>query len=93
MKYRNEKIAGVWKDILTKGFPEAGSSITNHNNSLTLYNDGKVYSYKLLIAEVVYGVHTLYNHTTKGGSFHSHTTSCHVGIFKPHSLKVVNYNV
>ena len=93
MKYRNEKIAAIWKDILVKGFPENKCSISNHNGSLTLYEDGKVYSYKLLIAEVISGVHVLYNHTRKGGSFHSRTTSCHVGIFKPYSLKVVNYDV
>ena len=93
MKHRNEKIANVWKDILIKGLPGEGCSIKNHRNTLTLYSDGKVYSYDLLIAEIIDGVHTLYNHTAKGGSYHSQTTSCHVGVLKPYSLKVVNYNV
>lgn len=90
MILRNDQIASIWKNILIRGLSD--HTVTNHTGSLTIYPDGRVYSYRLLIGEVIGGIHTLYNHTSKGGSYHSHTTSCHVGLFKPHSIKVVNYN-
>jgi hypothetical protein len=91
MILRNKQIANMWKNILIKGLPSY--KVTNHTGSLTIYSNGQIYSYRLLIGEVIDGIHTLYNHTSKGGSYHSHTTSCHVGFFKPHSIKLVSYNV
>ena len=45
----------------------------------TLSTDGvKLYSYNLLIGEGSGG--TIFNHTSGGGSYHSQTTSCHVGL-------------
>jgi len=46
-----------------------------------LKTDGdKLYSYNLLIGEGA--GETIFNHTTGGGSYHSQTTSCHVGLAK-----------
>ena len=49
--------------------------------SRNLWTDGvKLYSYSLLIGEGSGG--TIFNHTAGGGSYHSQTTSCHVGLAK-----------
>jgi len=46
-----------------------------------LWTDGvKLYSYSLLIGEGSGA--TILNHTAGGGSYHSQTTSCHVGLAK-----------
>lgn len=47
----------------------------------SLWTDGaKLYSYSLLIGEGSGG--TIFDHTSSGGSYHSQTTSCHVGLAK-----------
>ena len=46
-----------------------------------LWTDGvKLYSYNLLIGEG--SGSKIFNHTAGGGSYHSQTTSCHVGLAK-----------
>ena len=92
MRTRNCDIVPIWRDILIKGIPGNKGFVTNHQGSLTLWADGKIYSYRLLIGEIKKGVHTLYDHTRKGGSYYSKTTSCHVSLFRKTALKVVNYN-
>jgi hypothetical protein len=47
--------------------------------SKNLSTDGvKLYSYRLLIGDRSGGI--IYDHTAAGGSYHSQTTSCHVGL-------------
>ena len=63
---RNETVVEQW----AKGrAAKAGS----------LWTDGvKLYSYNLLIGDGAGA--TIFNHTKSGGSYHSQTTSCHVGL-------------
>ena len=42
---------------------------SNHTGNFKLYNDGSLYYYDLLLAEIIDGVHTVYDHTASGGSF------------------------
>ena len=65
---------------------------SNHSGNLKLYNDGSLYYYKLLIADIVDGVHTVYDHTAQGGSFVSRTTSQRVNFLKEFALNIVDYN-
>ena len=65
---------------------------SNHGGNLKLYNDGSIYYYTLLIANIVDGVHTVYDHTASGGSFVSITTSKRVNVLKEFALKVIDYN-
>jgi hypothetical protein len=92
MRTRNRNIVPIWKDILIKGIPGNKGFVENHQGSLTLWADGKIYSYRLLIGEIKQGIHILYDHTRKGGSYHSKTTTSHVNLFRETALKVVNYN-
>ena len=65
---RNDTVVENWK----LGIPA---------RSRNLWTDGaKLYSYSLLIGEGSGG--TIFNHTASGGSYHSQTTSCHVGLAK-----------
>ena len=59
---------------------------SNHSGNLKLYNDGSLYYYKLLIADIVDGVHTVYDHTASGGNFVSRTTSQRVNYLKEFAL-------
>ena len=63
----------------------------NHSGNLKLYNDGSLYYYKLLIADIVDGVHTVYDHTAAGGSFVSKTTRQRVNYLKQYASNVVDY--
>ena len=65
---------------------------SNHSGNLKLYNDGSLYYYKLLIANIVDGVHTVYDHTATGGSFVSVSTSHRVNALKEFALNIVDYN-
>ena len=65
---------------------------TNYGLSLKLYNDGSLYSYDLLIADIIDGVHTVYDHTATGGSFVSKTTSKQVNFLKNFAVNVIDYN-
>lgn len=66
--------------------------VSNHNGSFRVYNDGTVYHYRLLLAEIKDGVHIVYDHTAKGGSFYSKSTSDHVSRLKPYATKIVRYS-
>ena len=65
---------------------------SNHSGNLNLYNDGSLYYYKLLIAEIIDGVHTVYDHTSSGGSFVSKSTSRRVNYLKQFAVNVIDYN-
>ena len=65
---------------------------SNHTGSFKLYNDGSLYYYDLLLAEIIDGVHTVYDHTASGGSFISKSTSYHVNYLKEFALNIVSYN-
>lgn len=65
---------------------------SNHSGNLKLYNDGSLYYYKLLIADIINGVHTVYDHTTQGGSFVSITTSRRVNYLKQFAINIIDYN-
>jgi len=45
-----------------------------------------------LLAEIKDGVHIVYDHTAKGGSYHSKSTSDNVNRLKPYAIKIVSYN-
>tara|TARA_B100000945_G_scaffold260669_1_gene218839 strand:+ start:148 stop:447 length:300 start_codon:yes stop_codon:yes gene_type:complete len=65
--------------------------VCTRSESMRVYNDGTIYSYGLLIGEIVDGVKRVYNHTTAGGSYVSKTTSCHVGFIRPYALEIIDY--
>lgn len=65
---------------------------SNHSGNLKLYNDGSLYYYKLLIADIINGVHTVYDHTAQGGSFVSITTSRRVNYLKQFAINIIDYN-
>ena len=64
----------------------------SHSGNLKLYNDGSLYYHKLLIADIIDGVHTVYDHTASGGSFVSKTTSRRVNYLKQFAINVIDYN-
>lgn len=80
---RNSDVASMWSMYKFKS--------NNHEKTLRVCSEGRVYSYKLLIAEVLDGKKVVYNHTSVGGSFHSATTSRHVNLFKQHADRVISY--
>ena len=45
-----------------------------------------------MIADIVDGVHTVYDHTASGGSFVSVSTSHRVNALKEFALNIVDYN-
>ena len=93
-RVRNEVVAKTWGRLIG-GEREADGElreVSNHSGSFRVYNDGTVYHYRLLLGEIKEGVHIVYNHTAKGGSFHSKSTSDHVSRLKKHATKVVSYN-
>ena len=90
----NNKIVNIWSTIVG-GEGESVKELieySNYSGSFRVYSDGSVYYYKLRLAEIVDGVHTVYNHTSPGGSFISKSTSRHVNRLKAKALKVVSYN-
>lgn len=80
---RNREVASMWNNW------QFGS--VNHDNTLRVCSEGRAYSYRLLIAEVVDGKKIVYNHTSPGGSFYSVTTSKHVNLFKGYADRVISY--
>lgn len=93
-RVRNEMVAQTWANLIGGERENDGElrEVSNDIGSFRVYNDGTVYSYRLLIGEIKDGVHIVYDHTSKGGSFYSKTTSNHVNLLKPFSLKIVSYN-
>lgn len=80
---RNSDVASMWSMYRFNS--------NNHEKTLRVCSEGRVYSYKLLIAEVVGGNKVVYDHTSSGGSFHSVTTSRHVNLFRRHADRVISY--
>lgn len=91
---RNEVVAETWGRLIGGEREVDGElrEVSNHSGSFRVYNDGSVYYYRLLLAEIKDGVHVVYDHTRKGGSFYSKSTSKNVNCLKPYATKVVNYN-
>ncbi len=72
---RNQDVIQGWID----GEPR----ITNHKNTLRVYSDGSLFSYNLKIGQRTdAGICVISDYTARGGSFHSQTTSTHVGLAK-----------
>ena len=68
---------------LIQAWIEGQSQITNHKNTLEVYDDGSLYSYRLKIGQRTdAGVCVVSDYTAGGGSFRSQTTSTHVGLAK-----------
>ena len=84
-RMRNRELALKWSSFC---FPD-GFSITNHEQTLRIAPDGKVYSYCLLIGEILGGKKVVYDYTAPGGCFHSNTTSRHVGLIKTYSDEIL----
>lgn len=80
---RNREVASMWNSFKFES--------VNHDNTLRVCNEGRVYSYRLLIAEVVDNKKVVYNLTATGGSFYSMTTSKHVNLFKQYADSVISY--
>tara|TARA_B100001094_G_scaffold323508_1_gene374522 strand:- start:3281 stop:3583 length:303 start_codon:yes stop_codon:yes gene_type:complete len=93
-RLNNGFIISKWRSMIGSEREVEGELIcySNHSGNLRLYNDGSIYYYELLIADIVDGVHTVYDHTAAGGSFVSNTTSHRVNVLKEYALKVVSYN-
>jgi hypothetical protein len=93
-RVRNEIVVETWADLIGGERNRDGElrEVSNHNGSFRVYNDGSVYHYRLLLAEIKDGVHVVYDHTAKGGSFYSKSTSDHVSRLKKHATKIVSYN-
>ena len=93
-RLNNATVFNKWRSMIGSEREVEGELIcySNHSGSLKLYNDGSLYHYKLLIAEIVNGVHTVYDHTAPGGSFVSKTTSQVVNYLKHFAVQIVDYN-
>lgn len=93
-RLNNGYIVNKWRSMIGGEREVVGDLVcySNHSGNLKLYNDGSLYYYKLLIADIVDGVHTVYDHTATGGSFVSVTTSRRVNYLKQYAMKVVDYN-
>ena len=93
-RVRNEVVAVTWGRLIG-GEREADGElreVSNHNGSFRAYNDGTVYYYRLLIGEIKDGAHIVYDHTRKGGSYYSKSTTENVNRLKPYATKIVSYN-
>jgi hypothetical protein len=92
-RVRNEVVVKTWGSLIGGERENDGElrEVSNDSGSFRVYNDGTVYSYRLLIGEIKDGVHIVYDHTSKGGSFYSKTTSNHVNSLKAYALKIVDY--
>ena len=84
MRYRNNKVASMWSSSPFR-------NVMNHEQTLRFYSDGTISSYSLLIGEIINGKHVVYDHTSKGGSFYSATTSRHVNLLKQYADRVIDY--
>jgi len=93
-RLNNSYIINKWRSMIGGEREVEGELIcySNHSGNLKLYNDGSIYYYALLIANIVDGVHTVYDHTASGGSFVSITTSKRVNVLKELALNIVDYN-
>ena len=65
--------------------------VCTRSESMRVFNDGTIYSYGVLIGEIVDGAKIVYDHTTAGGSYVSKTTSGHVGLIRPYALEIIDY--
>ena len=93
-RVRNDVVAREWGRLIG-GEKEADGElrqVSNWNGNYRVYNDGSVYYYNLLIGEIIDGVHVVYDHTSSGGSFYSHSTSVNVNRLKPYAMKIIDYN-
>jgi len=93
-RVRNEVVAQTWGRLIGGEREVDGElrEVSNHSGSFRVYNDGTVYYYRLLIGEIKDGVHIVYDHTKKGGSYHSQSTSKNVNRLKRYAMKIVSYN-
>ena len=93
-RVRNEVVAETWSRLIGGERKVDGElrEVSNHSGSFRVYNDGTVYYYRLLIGEIKDGVHVVYDHTRKGGSFYSMSTSKNVNRLKRYAMKIVSYN-
>ena len=93
-RLNNGIIVNKWRSMIGGEREVEGELIcySNHRGNLKLYNDGSLYYYELLIADIVDGVHTVYDHTAAGGSFVSKTTSQRVNYLKQFAVNVIDYN-
>ena len=68
-RLNNGIIVNKWRSMIGGEREVEGELIcySNHRGNLKLYNDGSLYYYELLIADIVDGVHTVYDHTAAGG--------------------------
>ena len=92
-RVRNEVVAETWGRLIGGERESDGElrEVSNHSGSYRVYNDGTVYYYRLLLAEIKDGAHIVYDHTAKGGSYHSKSTSDNVNRLKPYATKIVSY--
>ena len=93
-RLNNATVFNKWRSMIGGERNVDGELIcySNHSGSLKLYNDGSLYSYELLIADIINGVHTVYDHTATGGSFVSKTTSQQVNFLKRFAVQIIDYN-
>jgi len=93
-RVRNEVVAQTWGRLIGGEREVDGElrEVSNHNGNFRVYNDGSVYYYRLLLGEIKDGVRIVYDHTRKGGSFYSKSTSDHVNRLKRYAMKIVSYN-
>ena len=93
-RLNNNSIYNKWISMIGGEREVEGELVcySNHSGNLKLYNNGSLYYYKLLIADIVDGVHTVYDHTAQGGSFVSRTTSQRVNVLKEFAVHIVDYN-
>lgn len=93
-RLNNNSIYNKWISMIGGEREVEGELIcySNHSGNLKLYNDGSLYYYKVLIADIINGVHTVYDHTATGGNFISRSTSCHVNLLKEFALNIIDHN-
>jgi hypothetical protein len=92
-RVRNEEVAREWGRLIGGERKRDGElrEVSNWGGSFRVYNDGSVYSYRLLIGEIKDREHVLYDCSASGGQFYSKTTSKHVGYLREYALRVVDY--
>lgn len=93
-RLNNSIIVNKWISMIGSERKVEGELIcySNHSGNLKLYNDGSLYYYKLLIADIVEGVHTVYDYTASGGNFISQSTSRRVNYLKQFAINIIDYN-
>ena len=81
MQVKNREVVRLWSE---------GREARNHKNTLKSI-DGDLYSYNLKIGRRTEGGYCVVaDLTAAGGSYHSQTTSCHVGVAKRHANMVMH---